>query len=204
MIRSTRTLAALAAAAVLTTAAASPASAARWSHDDARGDVLAVTESADGSQASADPVVAPEVTTTDITRVVVRHQARRLVLETELVDIAAVSGLLVQHLRTDAGAYGLTLRLGRDRTFPAFDLRRRGRSSPVRCEGLERTVDRAADLATVSIPRHCLDHPETVRVGTGAMDFDFTGSSVSTSADDALRDAVVRDRLRMSPPVARG
>ena len=209
MIHPARALAALTGAATLTIVGMSPASAAYWSHDDTIGDVVAQTDTFDettGEVQEGDLTPAPDNTDTDVASVTVDHRAHRIVLKTTLRDLTAASGIAVYDIRTGARHYGVMQRLGKkDQAFgfPAFDLSR-ANGKPVRCAGVERNVDRAANVATVNIPRHCLGLPGWVRVGTGVAKIEATETSFGFLADDALTDASVLDELVMSPRVRRG
>lgn len=206
MIHPSRALAALAGVAALTITGVMPASAADWAHDDAVGDVQAQTETFDegtGDVEEGEPTTAPDNTDTDITRVAVDHRAHRIVLQTTLRDLTVDSGVVVYEIRTGTRNYSVLQRLGTDKTFPAFAFFR-ANGDRVRCTGVERNVDRAANVATLNIPRRCLGRPAWVRVGVGALKLDMTETSFSVFSDDAMRDAVVSDELVFSPRVRRG
>lgn len=211
MIHPSRALAALAGAVALTITGMTPASAAHWGHDDAVGDVQSQTDTFNeetGEENLGEPTGAPDNTDTDVIRVGVNHRTQRVVLKTTLRDVTVNSGVVVYDLRTGNRRYSVLQRLGTDRMFPAF-LISRGNGDRVRCRGVERSVDRAVNRATVSIPRGCLGSPGWVRVGVGAAKLDMaklnaTETSFTTLLDDAMRDAVVRDELALSPRVRRG
>ena len=206
MIRPSRALAALAGVAALTITGMSPASAAYWAHDDAVGDVQSQTETYDeetGEVLVGEPTIAPDNKDTDVTRVGVNHRIHQVVLKTTLRDLTVRSGLAVYEIRTGARTYFVLQRLGTDRMLPAFFFSR-ANGERVRCAGVGRSVDRAADRATLRIPRHCLGHPETVRVGAGVAKFDATDTSFTFLVDDALQDALISDELGLSPRVPRG
>jgi hypothetical protein len=200
-----RALAVLAGAATLTLTGLSPATAARWAHDDALGDVQSVTDTFDpgtGEGHTGEPTSAPDNTDTDVDRVSLRHSSNRVVLHLDLRNITVNSGIAVYDIRTDVRNYSVMQRLGTDRSFPAFDISR-ANGNRVRCAGVERSVDRAANRATLSIPRRCLDRPRWVRVGTGAAKFKETETSFTVLLDDAVRDAGTTDDLALSPRVRR-
>ena len=207
MIHPSRALAALAGAAALTLTGLAPATAAVWTHDDAVGDVQSQTETLDpatGDWQEGEPVLAPDNTDTDVTRVSVDHRPHRVVLETTLRDVSLSSGFLVYDIRTGDRRYTAMQRLGNDKTFPAFTLVR-GNDSRVRCAGAQHDVDRAGDRVTLNLPRRCLGGPRWVRVGIGAAKLDQSvQDTYTTTADDALRDAVIKDDLALSPRVRRG
>lgn len=206
MIHPSRALAALAGAAVLTVTSMTSASAATWTHDDNVGDVQTETDTFDpntGEGQEGDLVNSPENTDTDVINVSVDHQARRVVLATTLNDITVDSGIVIYDIRTGTHNYWVMQRLGTDKSYPAFDFTR-GNGRNVRCTGVQRSVDRDANVATVSIPRGCLGRPAWVRVGTGVMKADETDTSVTFFGDDALQDALNIDRLALSPRVRRG
>jgi hypothetical protein len=201
-----RALGVLAGAAALIITGMSPASASIWRHDDAVGDVHSQTDIIDeetGEFIEGEFVIAPENTDTDVSRIRVSHRTHRISLRTTLRDITRRSGFLVYDVRTDGRRYSVMQRLGKDRLFPAFDLSR-ANGGRVKCAGLTRTVDRATNRATVSIPRRCLGRPDWVRIGAGAAKIDITDTSVSVLVDDALRDALVLDTLGLSPRIERG
>ena len=120
-----------------------------------------------------------------------------------LRDVTVNSGVVIYDIRTGHRRYSVMQRLGTDRMFPALHISR-GNEDRVRCTGVERSVDRAGNRATVSIPRRCLGSPGWVRVGAGVAKFDATETSFTYLLDDALRDAVVVDELALSPRVRRG
>jgi hypothetical protein len=210
MINPARALAALTGAAALTIAGMSPASAAYWTHNDAVGDVQTQSETYDeetGDVQDSDLTPAPDNTDTDVTGVSVNHRTHRVVLKTSLRDITVASGVAIYDIRTGTRRYAVMQRLGKDEMFPAFDFSR-ANGDRVRCAGVERSVDRAAESATLNIPRRCLGRPGWVRVGVGAAkidapQFDETDSTFALFADDALRDASVLDELALSPRVRR-
>ena len=206
MIQLSRALAALAGVAAFTVAGTSPASAVHWSHDDAVGDVQSQTDTFDeetGEVHEGEPTAAPDNTDTDVTRTSVNHRNHRVVLRTTLRDLTVGSGIAVYDIRTDTRRYSVLQRLGTDKGFPAF-MFMRANGDRVRCAGVERNVERTANYATVKIPRRCLGGPQWVRLGTGVAKFDETDTSFTFVADDAMRDAVISDNLRLSPRVGRG
>lgn len=199
MVHPSRTLAAFAGAAALTITGMSPASAANWGHDDAVGDVQSQTETFEGDE--GEQTSAPDNTDTDVTRVSVSHRSHRVVLETALRDVTANSGVVVYDIRTGDRRYSVLQRLGTDRTWPAFDLSR-ANGDHVRCPGVERSVDRAANSATLNLPRRCLGRPRWVRVGVGVAKVDAaTETTFTLLGDDAMQDAVISDDLALSPRV---
>jgi hypothetical protein len=205
MNRPTRTLAALTSAAALTVAGMSPASAALWAHDDAVGDVETYTYTWDnkGNETVSGPNPSPANTNTDITRVTVRHGARRLVLSTALRDITTNSGAVVYNIRTDNRAYAVQQRLGTDRSLMAFDFSRLN-GDPIRCSGVRRSVDRTTEKAVVSIPRRCLGRPRWVRVEAHAFRYSETRTGSTAQFDWGLSDEMNPDRMTFSPRIRRG
>lgn len=206
VIHPSRALAALAGAVALTITGMSPASAAHWSHDDAVGDVQSQTDTFNeetGEENMGEPTGAPDNTDTDVIRVGVSHRTQRVVLKTTLRDVTVNSGVVIYDIRTGNRRYSVLQRLGTDRMFPAFHISR-GNGDRVRCTGVERSVDRAVNRATVSIPRRCVGSPGWVRVGVGAAKLNATETSFTALLDDAMQDAVVRDELALSPRVVRG
>lgn len=200
-----RAVAALAGVAALTLTGMSPASAAQWRHDDAVGDVQTQTTTFDeetGEVQEGEPTAAPDNTDTDVTRISVNHRTHRVVLRTTLRDVTGKSGIAFYEIRAGARRYSVLQRLGRDRAFPAFYFSR-ANGDRVRCADVERDVDRAANRATLEIPRRCLGRPAWVRVGAGVAKIEGTETSSTFVADDAMRDAVVKDRLALSPRVRR-
>ena len=207
MIPFSRALATLSGVAALTLAGSAPASAAYWSHVDAVGDVVSQTDTYDeetGQGQEGEPITEPDNTDTDVTRVIVNHRTHQTVLKVRLRDITARSGFVVYDIRTDTRRYSVMQRLGTAQMFPAFDFTR-SNGDRVRCTGVERSVDRVANHATVRIPRRCLGDPRWLRIGVGVAKFDAESENSFTFwADDALRAALVRDSLGLSPRVRRG
>ena len=202
MHRSLRTSIGLVGGIALTLSGAGPASAATWVNDDNTADVESFSWN-DETEEEVGPTPAPESTDTDITRVSVKHQGRRVVLTTELVDITEQSGVMQYEVRTGARNFYIMQRLGTDRSFPGF-MMMRGNGNPVRCSGLSRGVDRTLETSMVSIPRRCLDRPRWVRVGAGAVGFVETETSGAQFFDDGLRDGPAQELLALSPRVYRG
>lgn len=203
MNRPTRTLAALTGAAALTVAGMSPASAARWSHEDAVGDVVSYSFSEHGGTESG-PDPAPANTNTDISRFSASHSPRVVVLRANLRDITAASGLMIYEVRTGTRGYQVAQRLGTNKDMPAFGLYRLN-GQRVRCSGARRSVDRTTEEALVSIPRRCLGRPRWVRAGAGAFNFTETRTKATFRMDDALKDGDGDiEHLRLSPRIRRG
>src|SRR5687767_2419961 len=115
--RSTLTLraaAVLGGGAMMTLAAAMPANAATWAYNDAAGDVTAITYTDESEEITP----APDNTTSDVTRTVIRHRTHRVTMTNTLRDIAADSGLVSFVVRTDDSTYWGMYRLGTNRDLP--------------------------------------------------------------------------------------
>jgi hypothetical protein len=145
----------------------------------------------------------------DITRFVVRHTARKVILRTSFRELTRTDGFSVT-----IGAIRTNERVNRmvsvffDSEFAPngeADLSRlNGR--PVRCH-VGKSIDFTANVIEVRIPRKCLSSPRWVKVGVGQVSLSMTGDDANGSdaiaADDALSSGV-GENLTWSPRVRRG
>lgn len=211
-MKRSRSLVALATATMAAVAVTSaPASAARYNHLDAIGDVIQNVESAH--------VPAPQNTAVDITRVLVRHSANRVIIRTHLRDLNESSGMAFYLIEADDRTYSALHLLGDDTPAVGLASRESSRavvppaeprmqlfggslSAPMECAGAWEYAKRDRDVARISIPRSCLGDPATVRVGVGVADGFF---SPDARWDDGLVDALgLADDLGRTPPLTSG
>ncbi len=178
----TRRAAALTAAGalVLTAAGAVPASAEVWRHSDARKDVTRVDTNNGDSYHKA-----PRNTTSDVTRIVVRHSKDRVILRMHLRDITAASGEARYRVRTsNGGPYAIYQLMGDDQ--PAVRMAAPyfidGPGGEVDCPDANSTVNRRKDFVRLSVPRGCLGNPAWVRVGGAKIDNNSNGQVFADSA----------------------
>lgn len=196
-----RTLLSLAAPSAALAAAltlATPAGAATFDHEDATGDTYRFS----ASKGSETWTPAPEATEVDLTSVSVRH-GRRIRITVTGADFTRGSGALAYALRSGRRQLEITQRVGTTRDFPKLDAYA---YPPVpACKRITGEVDRAADTASVTVPRACLRRPDWVRAGVGhAVLEEGTRRRVVGLLDDALIDGQPGDYLALSPRVHRG
>lgn len=181
-----------------------PAHAARYAYDDATGDVSAetCTFELDGEEPAEECTEGtdPQAANGDITRVVIRHAPRKVVIRTHYRELTRAGSLWVGGIRTNEGVRREVIWDGDSGRMLVFA--RDGRR--VRC-GAERTVDAAAEVIEIRVPRSCLSRPRWVEVGVGHVHFDITDDETGfmVGADDG-QSPVVRDSLTWSPRVRRG
>jgi hypothetical protein len=192
----TRLVATVAAtAAAATVGLAGPAQAQTWDREDAVGDTWRYTYT--GSEETGAP--APEASHNDIAAVSARH-ARRVSVTATGVDFTRETEVLIYQIRDGRRQVWVLQRVGSDRgqSLVAF----RGRRE---CRSARGSVDRAADVATVSVPRRCLGQPDTVRVGVGVVSYEEVNRRrLDILLDDGLLDGEPQDELTLSPRIARG
>lgn len=158
------------------------AHAATWTQQDARGDVLAISQSAGSEKETVEP--APEDTATDITRFTVNHTARKVALVLRVRDLRHGDTMVSARLVTPRGAYDVL-------AFRSADLRMFGVSAAngtdVPCRGKKLRLDTVRDLIRITVPRACLGGPRWVRAGAGLVRGNLLSDDSSITADEALR-----------------
>lgn len=199
-IRRRLSRAATATIAVAATAAtiglAAPAHAQTWDHEDATGDTWRLTADRDGSTVTP----APEATQTDIATVSIKH-SRRITMTVTGVDFNRETSGLIYEIRDGRREVWIDQRVGADRMVPRFS----AYSSRGECTGARGSVDRAADVATVSVPRRCLGQPDAVRAGVGVVTYEVVNRRrFVVLADDGLTDGEPEGELVKSDRVPRG
>jgi len=164
---------------------AGPASADRVIHRDARHDVMKATF------ASAELTPAPRRREGDVTRAMIDHRFRRVVLKLRYAELTRSSTHIeIAQLRTsERRTFGLVL-FGVEGEGDQVQLF--GPDGPG-CKGLWSEVDYRENTIKLSVPRRCLDNPEWVRVGVGFI----TSTPKTVFLDDALSSRV-RNELTMT------
>jgi hypothetical protein len=161
---------------------------------DPVGDVWALSEGENAVWALADGV--PDV---DVTRAVVKHGRRNLVVRTAFADLR----------REHEAGYWVSIRSSR-KFRAAFVLARPGRwrgqhrlvdnqFGNVRCRGLAHTIDYDSNIVTIKVPRSCLGRPAWVRVSVENASFreasDGTFQELSDNPHNTGHDAGLTRRL---------
>lgn len=188
------------------------ADAATWTHRDARGDVTRVeTDLTNGEQTFSE---APADARTDVTRVTLRHLARRIVLTAKVRDFrtddaTSVLGRLV----TPRGDYLLMTGRGPG-MFVQMLMTVRGKDE-VHCSGMSSSFDAARDVVRIELPRTCLGAPSWVRAGLILSDDSVSRFSpvpsggddpeiLTSTFDDGLRAGGRAQTPKLSPKVRVG
>ncbi|GAA3547323.1 hypothetical protein [Nocardioides daeguensis] len=187
---------------VTTVGTAGSAVAARWVHDDAAGDVAALTFGSDGSTMFS--TVSQDQLRGDIERVAVRHRATKV--KVGIRTRAAISGPLSSTvvIRTRDHAFLLSwLRTTGVNETDLLDIGRHAAGGVVHCPGLTRSASSDRKAVRFVIPRSCLRNPSWVRVGVELAMADVAADR--SLVDDGLDDAPLRDfgRPALSPKVGR-
>jgi hypothetical protein len=150
----------------LTTAA--PASADRVIHRDARHDVMKV----DFSSEKPELVPAPHAPAGDVTRAMIDHRYRRVVLKLRYAELERRGFRFEIALLSTSGGGHFVVFLdtakelgwqGRASLADLSNLRQGERP----CRGLWHEVDYRQNTVKLSVPRRCLDDPRWIRAGIG-------------------------------------
>lgn len=188
----------IATTALLLTAIAPAAQAAKNVHHDPAGDIVQID--VEGEVVTP----APEESEGDITKFVVDHRSDKIVIKATFVDLHTPEASVLYYLpvKTNEGLRrNIILNTDPDHRQGEIDL---SGSGP--CNGLQRTVSYADDLLTIKLPRSCMSKPEWVRVGLGMMrDSELKGGIPVGFIDDAMVEGDFgRDKPQLGPKVFRG
>lgn len=148
----------------------SAAFAARLTVKDPQGDSWEDVRASDGSVTWTKAGSAPN---SDLSKVVLRHTADRVIAVAHFHSIARNGqGLIVElKIRTDEGLRR-HLWLAKDPSQKGFaTYLNRGDGTPTDCKDVRGAIDWAGDTATVSVSRACLSNPRWVKVTTGAGNY---------------------------------
>ena len=183
----------------------SPAAAATTALADPAGDVWRATYNFEtGEEGELEPAgSAPNV---DLTRTVVKHSARRVVLTARYAELTK---------RTNRFAFAVQLRTneGLKREIGVETFTREGWGgtayfgSPkreLRCQGLTHEVDYGTDTVRASVPRACLSKPRWVQVRVMAVAFEDSTSNEFVAYQDNGHDESGDEPTVWSGKVRRG
>ncbi|GAA3657011.1 hypothetical protein GCM10022237_16380 [Nocardioides ginsengisoli] len=181
-------------------ALAAPANAAKWTYDDAVGDVVKQSLE-DGTTTPA-----PEKANVDVTRIVGNHHGRFLTIKVRTK--AKMTGPLgaTSMIRTPRKRLMLMTsrmpQMGNQTMLLDFTKKR---DPEVRCRGLARTFDKSRTVMTIKVPRSCIGNPEWVRFSMTLSTVDMFSEDFITYDDDALREGVSQYSMgKMSPKLRHG
>lgn len=143
-------------------ATAGSAGAETWSRGDARGDVVLVPADEDATEVTP----APTNAAADITRISVRHDARRVVVTLRVRDLRP-GGILgsVRVLTRDRDLTFGSVHTDELRATFLENTTEEGSGEEVECRGDRMSVQPRHGRVRVVIPRSCLGDPRWVRVG---------------------------------------
>lgn len=176
---------------------AGPSFAAKEVIHDASSDVMYANVDTEGVL-----VMSPHPTdrTTDITRTVVNHTARRLVVRLKFRNARIYfAPELYLEVKTATKPYVIYYERGlRGSDWVVIDARKNRIAS---CPGFRHSFDFADNLAVASVPRGCIGAPRWVRMRVGAIG---TGDGRDIF-DDAQREGLRHDlRLVQGPRIRKG
>lgn len=160
-----------AAAVVLPLLALVPAAhAEKWVANDKRGDVVA------GDNAAEEKWPVPKVAISDITRTVVVHRARKVVVRVKVRDIVRSDYALVARIRTADHTFSAIFNKVSEKApggagTPGGDYYFHRGSKDVECSGLTHTISKR-NVLKLRVPRSCLDDPTWVRAGVRVVSSD--------------------------------
>lgn len=194
----------IAGAFALTAAGVAPAHAAKYVHDDAAADQTRTTCTDPANPATCTDAVDPAVANGDITRVAVRHAARKVFVNTTYTDVSTSADESMQLVQvvTNSGMRRLAAIYTPANSEDASVVLIRPNGKLVRCRNMGAVRDTTANVMQVVIPRSCLGSPRWVKVGVGhaaAPDFD---GEVGVG-DDALVSGALSDDIALSPRIRR-
>jgi hypothetical protein len=166
---------------------AGPASADRVIHRDARHDVMKIVFANESDQLTP----APHRHEGDVTRAMIDHRYRRVVIKLRYAELTRSSAHIeIAQLHTSNQAFFGLILIGLGDGHDRVQLESREGTG---CKGLWSEVDYRANTIKLSVPRRCLDNPEWVRAGVGFI----TQNSKAIFLDDALSNRV-RNQLTMT------
>jgi len=170
-------------------ALAAPAHAAKWTHQDSVGDVVAVESMGPGGTA---PEAAPERTDIDVTKVVARHEGRKLTIKVRTRSAMTGPLSINGEIRTPRKRLLLmSMRLpGFMNSTELWDLKSAKDDPTVRCRGLSRSIDKSRRVMTFTVPRSCIGNPKWVRFSLQMSAFDVLTDDDRMYVDDALRQGI--------------
>ncbi len=180
-----------------------PAHAEKWTHKDARGDVVRTTL----SDSSSTPQPAPEQSSVDITKVVAKHGRHTLTITVRTRTRMPRALMAFSTIRTPGKRFMLfSMRLpGMGNSTSLLNFSGGGDDPEVRCRGLKRSLDSSKTVMTVSVPRSCLGNPRWIRFSAHLSSFDAASADESSFEDDGLRTGLsVYGAEKMSPKIKRG
>lgn len=184
-------------AVLVSTLTLAPAFAAKQVTRDTRGDVASLFFDPEAVGLPV-PTPVPDETSADITRTVVRHTARRVIVKVHFRDaLARRAPAMYLNLTTPDTQFEVNY----DKTsIEPLMILKRGRN--VACKGAKSAFPLDADIATISLPRRCLGAPRWVRLQVGALRADRAGNLL---IDDGQREGMRSDLdLVTGPRVRKG
>jgi predicted nicotinamide N-methyase len=186
-----RLASAVACAVLLTLVAPTAAHAASRTFVDGAGDVWELQDQ---------PSPVPDRDQGDIARTTLTHGAHRVVVRTRFVELNRVGRIFIfTQLRTNTGqvrGLSLTARPNHYRGRAVLETRR---GTTVKC-AIGRRIDYARNVATVSVPRRCLDNPRTVQAKFGVATF----MGQRAFADNPINDGPTNRLPPYTAPVRHG
>lgn len=198
-----RRMASFAGAAVIALGVAAPAHAARYTHNDAAGDVTQIT--CDAAGANCAEAAAPTITNGDIVATQVTHGARKVSLFVAFADLEPTN-----YLHVDIARLVTNEHLNRYVTVTSMEGQTkvqlsRPSGARVACRGLRGTVDFTANTVAIKVPRYCLSRPRWIQAGIGNFTGNLTtGAEDGGSYDDAYATGGTGDaNLFLSPRIKR-
>jgi predicted nicotinamide N-methyase len=186
-----RLASAFACAVLLTLVSPTAAHAASRTFDDGAGDVWELAQN---------PAAVPDRDQGDITRTTFTHGAHRVIVRTSFVELNRVGRILIfSQLRTNTGQVrGLSL-TARPNHYRGQAVLENRRGTNVKC-AVAGSFDYARNVATVSVPRRCLDNPRTVQARFGVATF----MGQRGFADNPINDGPTNRLPPYTAPVRRG
>jgi hypothetical protein len=180
-------------------ALAAPANAAKWTYDDAVGDVVRESVSSGDEQ-----VPAPEWTRSDITKVVGIHQGRTLTIKIRTRSRAAGFLMTSSIIRTPRKRFWLSS-MRMPGLMNGVSLDDTTKSKTPKCRGLHRSFDESRTVMTLRVPRSCLGNPKWVRFSVTTYSADPFSDDDFNYSDDGLREGVSPYGMgKMSPKLRHG
>jgi hypothetical protein len=184
-------------AALLVTALAPAANAAKFVHDDPAGDMVRADVEWE------EIVPAPEQTEGDITKFVVDHKDTKIIIKAGFAALHRPQANVLYYLpvvTNEELRRNVVLTTNPDDAQGELDL-----TGPGSCGGLDSKVDYANDMVWFKVPRSCLSGPNWVKVGFGmARDTEIKSIPYSYIDDAMLEGEFGQAKPKLGPKVFRG
>lgn len=164
---------------------------------DAEGDVYAISIDDETEDFGPSSNVSNDIASLQVT-----HAPKQVRLRLTGTDLRKSSGMVQYYIRTGSGPRWLYQSLGAAADLPRFIITN-DNGRPIRCRGVEHSVNRETEVARVAIPRYCLNRPQAIKLAAFTVGFNSKGTEFFV--DDALTEGMPQnDEPGFTPWIKRG